>query len=84
MLKQVEPLVDSPERLLQALEMEIILSRTKRQSSQGRRLAVLAGGFLLIAGGTAVALGALFSTVTEMPRPHHTADAPEQAIMQPQ
>jgi hypothetical protein len=64
MLKQVESTSESPDRLLQTLEAETLARRLQRESKSGRRMAVLAGGLILILGGMTIALCALFSTLS--------------------
>lgn len=70
MLKQVESPHASPDDLLRSLDLEILRSRNKRETTKVQRTAVLAGGLLLIVGGTTVALCALFSTLGGLTRGH--------------
>jgi hypothetical protein len=82
MLKQVQSPSESAEHLLQALESEIALRRKEREKSQGKRMAVLAGGLLLIVGGTTVALCALFSSLTGLIHDRSTTAQPPAAVSQ--
>jgi hypothetical protein len=67
MLKQVDPSVpESPERLLQQLDTQIAFQRHHRQHSEGRRLAVLAGGLLFVMAAATGALLYLFSMLSDM------------------
>ena len=70
MLKQVESQSESPENILRALEIQMAANRRKRETLQSRRVAVLAGGLLLIVGGTTVALCALFSSLNGLSHGH--------------
>ncbi len=82
MLKQVESTLESPEALLRAMEAEIAFRRARRSTGGGQRAAILGFGLLLIVGGTAVALCALFSSLNGLPHPR-VAEAPAQTVSQP-
>ncbi len=71
MLKQVESIPDSPEELLQTLETQRLLGRKARADAGRTRIVILAGGLLLLIGGTLIALMVLFSMVRDLPRPAH-------------
>jgi hypothetical protein len=82
MLKQVESPHASPDDLLRSLDLEIALSRNKRDTTKVKRTAILAGGLLLILGGTTVALCALFSTLGGLTHSGHAQPPAEVAVSQ--
>jgi hypothetical protein len=79
---QVEPPHESAEALLRSLDLEIALRRNRRGEGRKSRAAILVGGMVMLVGGAAVALIALFSNLRSFSESHGRAVPAESNLTQ--
>ena len=75
MRPQVEPPVESPDDLLRSLTLELAQKRARRAATEGQRMALIAGGLLLILAGASAALSFAFTQLTELAQREHPPKA---------
>ena len=68
-MKETETISQTPEQLLQVLDVQIAMKRSQNQAARRNRAVFLTIGILVVVIGAAVAFMVLSQMVQEVPRP---------------